>query len=68
MPELRIAEYLNGVLAYRDATQQEMADLKQAQENMPELEPSADERLKSVEATLDDVILMMADLIGGETK
>lgn len=65
---MRIAEYLNGELSYRDATHQEIAELKQAQANMPELEPSTDERIKSVEATLDDVILMMADLIGGEEK
>nr|DAQ57891.1 MAG TPA: hypothetical protein [Caudoviricetes sp.] len=36
-----------------------------------DLEPKPDdtgERLDNLEATADDIILMMADLIGGETK
>ena len=36
-----------------------------------DLEPKPDdtgERLNNLEATADDIILMMADLIGGETK
>lgn len=63
---MRIAEYINGKLAYRDATQQEMAALKQAQENVLDLAPSMNERMRAAEAALDDIILMMADLIGGE--
>lgn len=36
-----------------------------------DLEPKPDDtgkRLDNLEATADDIILMMADLIGGETK
>ena len=33
---------------------------------MPEQEPSPEERLDALETTTDDMILLMAELIGGE--
>lgn len=50
----------------------EIAEMKKAQAEMPEPEPTPEERLSEVEqrtdaleSTTDDMILLMADLIGG---
>lgn len=50
----------------------EIAEIEKAQYEMPEPEPTPEERLESVEqrtdvleSTTDDMILLMADLIGG---
>ena len=59
---MRICE--NGV--YRDATPEEIAALEQAAAQQPAPEPTAEERIDALEATTDDIILMMAELIGGE--
>lgn len=63
---MRIAEYKNGNLTYRDATPEEIAELERQQAEMPEPEPSPEERLAELEATTDDIVLLMAELIGGE--
>ena len=54
----------------RDMTPEEIAELERLQAEMPE--PTPEERLESVEqrtdvleSTTDDMILLMADLIGG---
>ena len=67
-----IAEYKNGKLEYRDATPEEIAEIERQQSEIPEPEPTPEERLESVEkrtdvleSTTDDMILLMADLIGG---
>ena len=63
--------YDNGI--YRNATPEESAEMERLQAEMPEPEPTPDERLYNVEqrtdaleSTTDDMILLMADLIGGE--
>lgn len=53
-------------MAYRDATQEEITEFERQQAEMPEQEPSPEERLDTLEATTDDMILLMADLIGGK--
>lgn len=64
-------KYING--NYIDLTPEEIAEMEKAQAEMPEPEPTPEERLESVEqrtdaleSTTDDMILLMADLIGGE--
>ena len=60
-------------LVYRDMTPEEIAELEKIQAEMPEQQPTAEERLNKVEqrtdtleGATDDLVLMMADLIGGE--
>ena len=50
-------------MVYRDATPDEIETMEHQQAEMPE--PTPDERLDALEATTDDMILLMADLIGG---
>lgn len=52
-------------MVYRDATQDEIAEMQRQQAELPEQEPSQEERLDALEAATDDMILLMADLIGG---
>ena len=52
-------------MVYRDATPEEIAESEHQQAELPEQEPSPEERLDALEATTDDMILLMADLIGG---
>lgn len=56
--------YDDGV--YRDATSEEIAALEKEVAQHPTLEPTAEERIDALEVTTDDIILMMAELIGGE--
>ena len=63
-------KYING--NYIDLTPEEIAEMEKAQAELPEPEPTPEERLESVEqrtdaleSTTDDMILLMADLIGG---
>ena len=57
----------------RDMTAEEIAEMEKIQTEMPEPQPTAEERLDKVEqrtdtleSATDDLVLMMADLIGGE--
>lgn len=50
---------------YRDASPDEMDEMERQQAEMPEPEPSPEDRLDALETATDDIILMMADLIGG---
>lgn len=50
---------------YRDATPEEKAEFERMKSEMPEPEMTTEERVDNLEATTDDIILMMADLIGG---
>ena len=52
-------------MVYRDATPEEIAESERQQAEIPEQEPSPEERLNALEAATDDMILLMADLIGG---
>ena len=53
-------------MVYRDATTEEIAEFERYQAEMPEPEPSPEERLAELEATTDDIVLLMAEFIGGE--
>lgn len=60
-------------MVYRDMTPEEIAELEKIQAEMPEPQSTAEERLDKVEqrtytleSATDDLVLMMADLIGGE--
>lgn len=48
-----------------EMTDEEIAELEAMQAQMPEPAPTPEERLDVLEGTTDDIILMMADLIGG---
>lgn len=59
-------------IVYRDMTAEEIAEIERQQTEMPEPEPTPEERLDKVEqrtdtleSATDDLVLMMADLIGG---
>lgn len=49
----------------RDATPEEISEFERQQAEMPEPEPTPEERLDALETTTDDMILLMAELIGG---
>lgn len=49
-----------------EMTADEIAELEAIQAQMPEPVPTPEQRLDVLEGTTDDIILMMADLIGGE--
>ena len=49
----------------RDATPEEEAEFERQQAELPPPEPTPEERLAALETTTDDMILLMADLIGG---
>lgn len=60
-------------MVYRDMTPEEIAEAERLQAEMPEPQPTPGERLDKVEqrtdtleGATDDLVLMMADLIGGE--
>ena len=60
-------------MVYRDMTPEEIAEVEKLQAETPEPQPTAEERLDKVEqrtdtleGATDDLVLMMADLIGGE--
>ena len=48
-----------------EMTAEEIAEMEAMWEQMPEPVPTPEERLDTLENTTDDIILMMADLIGG---
>ena len=48
-----------------EMTADEIAELEAIQAQMPEPVPTPEQRLYVLEGTTDDIILMMADLIGG---
>ena len=52
-------------MVYRDATSEEEAEFERQQAELPPPEPTPEERLAALETTTDDMILLMADLIGG---
>lgn len=59
MPKINI----NGII--REMTAEEVAELEAMQAEIPTPEPTPEQRLDVLEGTTDDIILMMADLIGG---
>lgn len=62
---MKAAEYKDGKTIYRDMTPEEIAELEAMQANTPAPSPTPEQRLDVLEGTTDDIILMMADLIGG---
>ena len=52
-------------MVYRDATPEEEAEFERQQAETPPPEPTPEERLDALETTTDDMILLMADIIGG---
>ena len=62
---MKAAEYKDGKTIYRDMTSDEIAELEAMQAQMPKPVPTPEERLDVLEGTTDDIVLMMADLIGG---
>lgn len=70
---MRISEYKDGKIIYRDATTDEIEEFERQKAEMPKPEQTTEERLDKVEqrtdtleSATDDLILIMADLIGGE--
>lgn len=55
---------INGLT--QEMTAEEIAEFERQQTELPEPEPSTEERLNTLETTTDDIILMLADIIGGE--
>lgn len=60
-------------MVYRDMTPEEITEAEKIQAEMPEPEPTPEERLDKVEqrtgtleSATDDIVLMLADIIGGE--
>ena len=53
-------------MAYRDATPEEIAEFERQKAELSEPEPSPEERMDALETTTDDIVLLMAELIGGE--
>ena len=62
---MKAAEYKDGKTIYRDMTPEEITELEAMQANTPAPSPTPEQRLDVLEGTTDDIILMMADLIGG---
>ena len=54
---------INGLT--REMTAEEIAEFERMKAEMPKSEPSTKERLDTLETTTDDMILLMAELIGG---
>lgn len=53
-------------MVYRDMTAEEISEAEKLQADMPEPQPTEEERLNTLETTTDDIVLMLADIIGGE--
>lgn len=49
----------------REMTAEEIAEMEAQQAEMPEPAPSPEERLNALETTTEDMILLMAEMIGG---
>ena len=54
---------INGLT--REMTAEEIAEFERMKLEMPNSEPSTEERIEALETTTDDMILLMAELIGG---
>lgn len=56
-------KWLNGKII--DMTDDELAELEKMQQNAPPPEPTQEERIAELENVTDDIILLMAEIIGG---
>lgn len=71
--EIRTREVPVMGMVYRDMTDEEIAEIEKMQTEIPDPQPTAEERLDKVEqrtdtleSATDDIVLMLADIIGGE--
>ena len=64
--ETRIREVPVMGMVYRDMTPEEIVEAEKLLADMPEPEPTEEERLNTLETTTDDIVLMLADIIRGE--
>lgn len=64
--ETRIREVPVMGMVYRDMIPEEIVEAEKFLADMPEPEPTEEERLNTLETTTDDIVLMLADIIGGE--
>lgn len=55
---------INGLT--REMTAEEITEMEAQQAELSEPEPSTEERINTLESTTDDIVLMLADIIGGE--
>ncbi|WP_419023038.1 hypothetical protein [Holdemanella sp.] len=55
---------INGLT--REMTAEEISEHERQMAEMQEPKPSTEERLNTLENTTDDIVLMLADIIGGE--
>lgn len=62
---MRIAKSSKNGMVYRDATPEEIAEFERQQAEIPAAEPTQEDRLAALEAANNDMILLLADLIGG---
>lgn len=69
---MKTLEYKDGKTIYREMTPEEIAELEAMRANTPAPSPTPEQRLDvleprtdALESASDDIILMMADLIGG---
>lgn len=62
---MKVLEYKDGKTNYRVMTPEEVAELEAMMASAPTPSPTPEQRLDTLENTTDDIILMMADLIGG---
>lgn len=62
---MKAVEYKDSKTIYRNMTPEEIAEMEAMQANTPAPSPTPEQRLDVLEGTTDDIILMMADLIGG---
>lgn len=53
---MRIAEYINGKLVYRDATPEEEAALRAAEEEALAPEPTMEERMAAMESAMLEML------------
>ena len=54
---MKIAEYKDGKMIYRDFTTEEEAEFERQRAELPGPEPTPEERLDALETTTDDMIL-----------
>lgn len=54
---------INGLT--REMTAEEIAEMERQKAELPEQEPTQEERIDTLETTTDDIVLMLADIIGG---
>ena len=47
---MRVSKFSNGILTYRDATPEEIAEFECRQAELPEPEPTPEERMAALEA------------------